>query len=515
MPTLDAGLAQWNGSAWISGVSYALFQSGVDAIFPPSGTMGNNCAFTLGTALDAIYPSAYIYFRPGAIFTGSQPGWYYTVMSSTTVGTCYNLRYSFGQPIIPVSLAGLSFVTTGPGAWTSITNTAITGFSANVPAFGMGLNGRLDVRLNWTASNTAGSKGIAMEYAGTAIGGTDYETTTNTTNLITTRTIINRGATNAQVGQGVNGSGALTAQGYYAIDSTLGQSIWLYFNNLTAATDWSVLHSMTAELRPAGALDVPSATQPTPAGPAIVPPGAAAFGYNHNAWFATPTAADVSLTANTTSKLFAGVTQSQAHFTTVNGMLSLNQLGDGVNTGVSTIDNNNVRGALSTLPSATGWYIEAAMRITANDPDHWQAAYANPIEKFVSGATPYVEVDGDEQIGAQSANNLFYGSTNSALNWPTGSNGSSVTYNNLSPPTFGPNIDRTKEHIYGWGYDPIGKQCFFFLDGIKQPFTVATGTLGFDANIATGHYFLVLNASSHGTNVPYSLIVRYISAWTP
>src|SRR5271170_2586658 len=84
VPTIDEGLVQSNGTSWISGIHYPLLQSAVPVIIAPSGTMANNCAFTLSTALDATYQSAFIQLPTNAIYTGSSPALPYASMSSTT-----------------------------------------------------------------------------------------------------------------------------------------------------------------------------------------------------------------------------------------------------------------------------------------------------------------------------------------------------------------------------------------------------------------------------------------------
>jgi hypothetical protein len=508
--TSDAGLQTWNGSAWVGGLAYPLFQSGIDAIFPPPGTMSNNGAFTFsgGVVLDAVYANAYIYMQPGQIFAGSTPGWYYCVMSSTSAGTVYNNPYRFGQPTIPVG-GGTPFVCTGPGAWTALTNTAISGYTFNMPAFAMGINGRIDVKLSWSASNSSDDKGIAISYGGSGLGGTDYQTTA--LNFTTQRTMVNRGQTGAQVCNGTTGTGSLIGNSYITIDSTAAQSIWLYFNILTGTTNWIVLHYMQGVLTPAGLLDTPLLPSMTPANPGIVPPGAAALGYTNNVWFINPTLAMVSVGGSTPLQ----TTASLAHYSnaTVNGVnyLSINQLGDGVNTACST----NTPSTLASLPSASGWYFEAAVTLTNNGTDHWQSVYFNPTEKNAGGTVPYVEVDGMEQIGARGANDPFYGNTTSVIDWGSGSGSPSTSdTTNLSPPYFGPNIDWTKEHIFGTSYDPVGEIIAFWIDGIKMPLSISTSS--FNGNIATLHYFIVLQAASHTSGAggtPYSMLVRYFSAW--
>jgi hypothetical protein len=70
----------------------------------------------------------------------------------------------------------------------------------------------------------------------------------------------------------------------------------------------------------------------------------------------------------------------------------------------------------------------------------------------------------------------------------------------------------TVEHIYGASYDPIGQQVTWWLDGVKMG---SQSTASFPAVINSYHYYLIMNATSRGANLPYQMRVRYFSAWTP
>jgi hypothetical protein len=506
--TTDAGLQSWNGSTWISGLEYTLLQTGVPMIIPPSGNMGNNGVFTLGTALDRTYASAYMWFWTGDIASGLSGGWYYVQMTSATQGTVFNNTYRFGQPIIPSSPT--AFATTGPGAWTLTINTLVTSLTCNIPAFGLGLNGRFEIEVGWTASNTSGSKAMALIYGGSSLF-SDTQSDAQSNGYTTTRTVINQGQLGAQVVDGVQGAGTDLGQGFITVDSTKGQTIWAYLNVESANTDWMILHYMTVSLYSAGALDFPAPAILTSASSLIVPPGAAALGYTNNVYFINPTLAMVS-TAGPTPLITVA---SLAHYSnaTINGIsyLSINQLGDGVNTACST----NTPSTLAQPLASGGMYFEAAVTLTNNSLDHWQSFYSNPIEKNGNASFPYVEIDWMEQIGGRSATDPFYGNTNGMVSWPSGSGGSSSTTNNLSSVTFfGPNVDWTKEHIVGGSYDPINKVLAYWMDGVQQPLVIDTTAV--NSNLSPLHYFVVLQAASHTSGaggVPYSMLVRYFSAW--
>lgn len=509
--TADDGLVQSNGSAWISGIHFPLFQTSIPIIIAPSGTMANNCALTLGTPIDLTYPSAYMVLPSNAIAASTGVVLPYVQMSSATLGTCFQQQYSFGQPIVPTSPA--AYVTTGPGAFTVNTTQSLMTYSVNIPASALGTSGRLEIKYTYSQSGT-NSKSAAIFWGSTEIGATENETTAGTYNV--TRTIINQGVTNSQLQMGTSGTGTVATQGFTAIDTTKPMSLEIQFNRLTSVTDWMVLRSMTIDLFPSGTLDAPSVPVPTAASASIVPPCAQAFGYTVNKFFLNPTTSSITLTGASGFPLQAGAGESSANYTnvTINGVhyLSINQLGNGINPDVFAYTG----GTVPAIAAANGIYMEAASTITNVSPDHWQDAYMDPLEKNAGPTVPFVEVDGDEQIGSLNSGNTFWGSTESTIDWCNGSGSASChNFNNLSLVNAGANIDRTKEHIYGWGYDPVGQQTFYCLDGVRQPYTQSTST--FNSDIATLHYVIVFGAQSHTSGsggVPYSNRIRYISGWS-
>jgi hypothetical protein len=510
VPTSDDGLVQSNGSAWIAGIHYPLFQTSVPMIIAPSGTMGNNCAINLGSnALDLTYPSAFIQLPSNSIKAGAGVVLPYVQMSSTTLGTCFQQQYSFGQPIVPTSPT--AYASTGPGAFTANTTQSLVTYSVNIPAFAMGLSGKIEIKYTYSQNGT-NSKAAALFWGATEIGATENETTAGTYTV--TRTIINQGTTGAQLVMGTSGTGAVAAQTFPTINTTLPMALEIQFNRLASANDWIVLRSLTVDLYPSGTLDTPPTPALTVASNIIVPPCAAAFGYNTNKFFLNPTKSMIAIFPTAGFPLQS--VSSLAHYSdvTINGIhyLSVNQLGDGVNTNFFT----DTVGTIAPIASANGWYYEVASTITNISPDHWQDAFSDPVEKNAGGAVPFVEVDGDEQLGSLNSGNTFWGSTESIIDWCHGSGSLSCSQsNNLNLTNAGANIDRTKEHIYGWGYDPVGQQTFYCLDGRRQPFSPSTS--GFNADIATLHYVIAVGAQSHTSGsggIPYSNLIRYISGWS-
>ena len=124
--------------------SQTLLQTAVPFVLPPSGTMGNNGLISWGSvAVPVAYASAYVYLPANAIQAGSSAGWYYAVFSSTQACTVYNNPYITGQPQVPQT--PIPFVSTGPGAFTSVISTDTQSVNVQIPGLVMGVNGCLRV----------------------------------------------------------------------------------------------------------------------------------------------------------------------------------------------------------------------------------------------------------------------------------------------------------------------------------------------------------------------------------
>lgn len=92
---------------------------------------------------NGVYPQPmYTYFPAGAVFPASPAGWYYTVMSDNTTGTIFADTYS-GPGVSTIPASPTPLVTTGPGAFTQTTGSAITTASAILPGGLLGPNGAL------------------------------------------------------------------------------------------------------------------------------------------------------------------------------------------------------------------------------------------------------------------------------------------------------------------------------------------------------------------------------------
>lgn len=232
------------GSHFASTGRVTLGQDRVPMIVPSSGSMGNNGALTLTTALDQTYPAAYFYVPAGAISSGSALGFYYGVMSSANAVTLYNNLYISGTPNIPTSPT--VFVTTGPGAYTQATGANIGAWTYNLKGNQLGPNEEIQAHGVITCNNSAGAKTFNLTY-----GTLFFVTIAPTTSAIQSFQggFQNDGVTNRQTltatsnGQLANGV-AIPANG--AVDSTATQALKALLK-LATDTDYVILQSLTVE----------------------------------------------------------------------------------------------------------------------------------------------------------------------------------------------------------------------------------------------------------------------------
>lgn len=226
-----------------------LGQSTLPFVVVPSGSFGNNGAYTTANAAQATaYPSAYCSVPAGAIATGvpAAQAWYYCTWQSTTAATFFNNVYTSGTPTIPASPT--AFVTTGPGAFTQTVGSNIAAYTLAIAGNTIGVNGGLLVLISKSNNNSAGVKTFTGSYStfnfatfgpSTQPGGGG------------TGGFINRAATNVQVSFPAVSWAANMAgtTAYGAIDSTASQNLVLNLQ-LATATDTITLESTVVELLP-------------------------------------------------------------------------------------------------------------------------------------------------------------------------------------------------------------------------------------------------------------------------
>jgi hypothetical protein len=227
------------------GINYQLLQANVPVFLPSSGSIGNNGALTLTTALDNAYVNCYMYFPANAIAAGVAAGRYFVQMSSTTAGTIFNNTYTSGRPTIPSSPT--AFVTTGPGAYTQTTATDITLLATTLPGGELGVNGSLFTFFQAVMNSSANTKTLKCN-----IGGTETNTSSLTTSgqSNTPFTFRNKGVANRNVSN--IGAGFTTGSAtptHTALDTT-GDLTVLYTARLQTATDYAGFVGLMAQINP-------------------------------------------------------------------------------------------------------------------------------------------------------------------------------------------------------------------------------------------------------------------------
>lgn len=218
----------------------SLFDCRIPFIMPSSGSMANNGAVTLSVALPAVFPESYVYFPANAIVAGSAAGWYFTVFSSTTVGSVKNNLYdpSLGlAPTVPGSPT--AFVTTGPGAFTAVITTQ-QGPTFTLPANTIGIAGKMTLETACRATTDATNKAVNWRFLTTSVASAaTYNATLGGAMSVTVKA---QGATNRQVvGAASPGSVTQPAQTLRTFDMTAAQVVNVALSIGAAATDNLVL----------------------------------------------------------------------------------------------------------------------------------------------------------------------------------------------------------------------------------------------------------------------------------
>ena len=231
--------------------SFVLAQNGIPIILPSSGSIGNNGALTGLTTLPATYANCYMYFPANAISSGSAAGLYYTVMSSATAGTIYNNTYTSGVPAIPGSPT--AFSTTGPGAYTQTTASAITLGTVVVTGGVIGAQGRLNIEHLWDVADNTDGKTCTVAVAGNAVMQATINTVSGGYGWGGLCYIWNQGVQNKQVSAyKYNQNGFVGTDGaantHIAVDTSTNQNV-TFTGNLAVATDFIVLDAWTVEVK--------------------------------------------------------------------------------------------------------------------------------------------------------------------------------------------------------------------------------------------------------------------------
>lgn len=225
-------------------------QMRVPMIVPSSGSMGNNGALTMTTALDQTYPSAYYYMPANAIVAGSTAGFYYGVGGSTTTAVLFNQMYVSGTATVPPLTP---FSTTGPGAYAQTTGAFLTAWTMTLPGNTLGLYDEIQAHGITTYLNSAGAKSIQLGYGtGSGEGPINYFAVSPTTTASQTfqAGFANAGALNKQIGTTIATGGMTTSASVLPpTGAVVSSSDRLLTCNLkiAVATDYVIMQTMVVE----------------------------------------------------------------------------------------------------------------------------------------------------------------------------------------------------------------------------------------------------------------------------
>lgn len=229
------------------GVEYKLAHSAIPVGLAPTGTMANNGAATLGTALNTTYGQCYLTFPAGAIAAGipAATETYYCTMSSTTAVTVFNNTLSAnvdanGMPQVPASPT--AFATTGPGAFTGVTGAAITLYTMPIPAAAMGTNGIYRAEFEQAFNVTAGNRTVSVLFGGTSLSAPSL----GNASFFGSAKVFNRNSASVQSSYVIHaGTSSFTAaSGYAAVNTGNAVSVTVTCNR-TTATDTYMIENMT------------------------------------------------------------------------------------------------------------------------------------------------------------------------------------------------------------------------------------------------------------------------------
>jgi hypothetical protein len=245
-----------------------------------------------------------------------------------------------------------------------------------------------------------------------------------------------------------------------------------------------------------------------------LPVGATALGYTTQVFYDQPTLAEVSTTdTDSTSKWYPGSFYSPVSPNLVSReFLSMQgaELAIGLGGGVTSETHASKAGAMPFLSGAKGFYVEFAMRLSSNDPDHFIGLYLQTVEHDLAkddhlstdpaGFERWTEIDVSES-------GYGSGSLSTVMNW-------SGYYPHYDPKVFNnfgqeASLDWTLEHRYGVGYDPIANVLQYYVDDVPTYKISPPNSV-----IKDFHYYLVMGAGSHGSHVPYEMFIRYVTAYT-
>jgi hypothetical protein len=244
-----------------------------------------------------------------------------------------------------------------------------------------------------------------------------------------------------------------------------------------------------------------------------MPDAAVSLGFHTLVFYDEPNLEEVSTTdQDSTSKWYPGIFSSPVNANMVSRSL-LGQSGSllsiGLGGGVSSETHTSGLGVLPFLSGAKGFYVEIAMHLSSNDPDHFSGLFLQTVEHNLAKQDHFPsDPPGFERWSEIDISESGYGPGNleTFMNWA----GSYPNYQRKYWNSYGHDakLDWTVEHRFGVSYEPTTNTLQWFLDDVPTYSLQPTQSV-----IQSFHYFVVMEASSHGGHVPYEMFVRYVRAY--
>lgn len=256
-----------------------------------------------------------------------------------------------------------------------------------------------------------------------------------------------------------------------------------------------------------------SAAPPDPCADRAVPAAARALGFTRAVIDVCPQATDISPDGQGSFKLYNGVMWDSARAP----LDAYRSVPDGLamklNGGLATWSPVGAPGELPTLPGDKGFFVEFEAYLSSNERDHWPALWLMPREHNLSQGDVYpgdpkdfqrwMELDVDE--GGFTTG--WLGTVHSWTGiWPKHQTERSPHWE------IGPVLDRRQPHTFSASFEPKTLKVTWWMDGKKMS---EAGPPAVPKIARQQNFYLLMNAQTHGKNIPYEMVVRRFRAFVP
>lgn len=246
----SGSLFRSNGTEWVPvNGECVLLRGNYPVAMANNGSVAANGALTLSsTGLNAVYSGGlWLYLPAGAAYAGSVAGFYWTVMTTATVGTIYNSIGDATTTFLNGTKGALTpIVAAGPGAFLGVGSNTQCGHY-DLPVGLLGESGSLEGIYSCTFSSSASSKGAQIYFDFQQINAMVATTANSFNGYMNTR---NRGVAN-QINN-FNGliqtsnTGGIT---FTTINTALSKPIDMLISNTGSNNDTMVMESFELRLK--------------------------------------------------------------------------------------------------------------------------------------------------------------------------------------------------------------------------------------------------------------------------